>query len=303
MKILLGYRQDWRSNKPVETYSRSMHHYLEKFLRHNVTPIGEGHDIESPEEINNPTDFDLFLELECGRNSKGEHNYFQPDFNLSIPSAVWFIDSHGNGSLHHRIMDHYDHVFFAVWSCRDLFVKHKSSHFCPNATDLRWFGMSNFVHITPHLDFGFFGSRKGLPRADKMIEICEKHNWGYSVKQIGKAYRHKWPQTGEAMSACENLFNHGQKHDINLRVFESMAIGRPLINDHDTRSGIDKLFEPWEHFIPYESYTFARLEEAMLWVLENEDKAHSIAKAAYEEVRLKHTVRHRAQQIIEVVNA
>jgi spore maturation protein CgeB len=86
-----------------------------------------------------------------------------------------------------------------------------------------------------------------------------------------------------------------------LRVMESMLMKRPLISDCDPRSGMDLLFEPWVHYIPYQAYTYAGLEEAMAWTIEHPVGAGAIADAAYEEVRDKHLVSNRIIQIMEVV--
>jgi hypothetical protein len=78
---------------------------------------------------------------------------------------------------------------------------------------------------------------------------------------------------------------------------------RPLITDQDERSGLDKLFKPWVHYIPYD-YNYNGLERAMNWTIDNYyNKAMNIANAAYDEVCEKHLVKHRIDQILEVVNA
>jgi spore maturation protein CgeB len=103
------------------------------------------------------------------------------------------------------------------------------------------------------------------------------------------------------MAACRNLFNHQQKHDgPNLRVMESMLMRRPLICDNDPTSGMDKLFKAGVHYIPYESYTYNGLGEAMKFAMDNPLKAKFIADLAYDRILKSHLVEHRIEQIMEV---
>ncbi|MHA2063362.1 MAG: glycosyltransferase family protein [Candidatus Thorarchaeota archaeon] len=306
MRILVNFRQDVRDrvkpNVPIECYAKSAVKYLE-LQAHDVTTCGDNQTYNDVEDAmyNCSEGFDLFLDLDNGRDPDGELRFALPKYKdiIKCPSAVWFVDSHGHPTLHKRTAVHYDHVFFAVWAKRDLFAKHPSAHWLPNSTDMEWFGCSKFVHVTPHIDFGFYGSKTGLDRADPMVAVCEKNGWSYEVKQVGKAFRHKWPQTGEAMSACHNLFNRGQKHDgPNLRVLESMAVCRPLLTDLDPTDGMSKIFEDGVHFI---GYTPESLEEKMKWMMDNPKEAELIGQAGYDEVRRKHTIKHRVHDIIQVI--
>ena len=92
----------------------------------------------------------------------------------------------------------------------------------------------------------------------------------------------------------------GQKHDINLRTFESMAVFRPLICDVDPLNGMEQLFEEGKHYLGYEAYTFAGLEEKMLWAMSNPTECAQMAHTAYKEVLDKHLIKHRVAQMLEV---
>ena len=310
MKIALSYRVDFypmgenlsraemrhATLVPVESYARCVHAELEKL----------GHTVDNVygQEFTNPDYYDVYLELDNGRDASGELGFGRhlTRSDIGIPMAVWFVDSHGRPDLHKALAPAYDHVFFAVWDKRDLFQGHPSAHWCPNATDPRFFYTDE---VEPQFDFGFFGSKTGLDRADTMIEICKKNGWTYDVRQIGGGpFKHKWPRTCEAMQNCKVLFNHGQKHDgPNLRVLESMAVGRPLISDLEERSGMSQLFKAGEHYLDYESYTKNGLEEKMKWAMENDVYALIMADRAWHEVRAKHLIKNRVEQMLEVFNA
>lgn len=301
MKILLGFRQDFWKGRVVESYARSVLREL-RAKGCDVTAYGEGHRLVSLQEA--PNKYDLILELDNGRNAQGELGLQVEHYGnqFSCPKAVWFIDSHGQPSLHKRLAVHYDYVFFAVYSKRDLFAKHRAAIWCPNATDSNWFNDSLFPDAEIKFDFGFIGSKHGLHRAKPLIEICDHQIWSYDVRQVSKAFRHKFPHSCEAMRACRILFNHGQKHDgPNLRVVESMACKRPLITDVDPLDGMSNLFEEGKHYIGYSAYTYDDLEEKMKWALDNPQEAEKIAQNGYTEVMNKHLVKHRVQQMLEAI--
>ncbi len=315
--IVLGYRQDRDSKgEKITTYSNSTHQALVD-LGHTVTPLGQGHLNTSFDRMASSilAKQDLFIDLDCGRNSDGKLSFHCQDGPAPIPSAVRFIDSHGYPSYHKRAAGNYNHVFFAVWRRRDLFAKHPSAHWCPNASDTRYFSAAaaDNAHKThpidvegekltgshKQFDVGFFGSKGGLSRADAMKEICARHSWKVDIREIGRAKRNRWPFTAQAMDLCMVLFNKGQKHDgPNQRVIESMLMNIPLVSDRDKTDGMDKLFEEGTHYLSYESD--AELANNIDWCLREPSLAHSMALRAYKLAWEKHQVNHRVEQILEV---
>jgi hypothetical protein len=299
--ILLGYRKvlDKRGVE-VMTYSNSTHKAILD-QGHAVTPMGEGHEYEYFTDIgsNFLGQQALFIDLDCGRNSKGDLS-FQTE-KPPIPSAVRYIDTHGYPTLHKRLAENYDHVFFAVWDRRDIFTNHPSVHWCPNASDAHYF-YKDVLPVAQHearpFDVGFFGSKGGIDRADVLEEICARHSWVKDIREIGKK-GHRWPRTSEAMALCRVLFNKGQKHDgPNQRVIESMLMGRPLVTDRDPRDGMKELFEEGTHYLSYGSD--AELADNLGWCLREPSLAASMAHRAYELAYAKHQVKHRVEQILEV---
>lgn len=293
MKLMITRNKWFYEGREVDTYSGS----LVRVFRE------KGYDVV--DAVKDPnidyTGIDFLLDIDCGRDSKGQLIWQCAEKRASVPSGVLLIDTHGRPTEHRRLAKNYDHVFFAVWDKRDLFVNHPSAHFLANFTDLKWFNGEDYTDIEQTTDFLMIGSKHGLHRASPMIEVAEKYRWSTDVREVGRQWKHRWPRSAEVMATAKNLFNHGQKHDINLRIFESIAMKRPLICDCDRRSGIRQLFQPWKHFIPYE-YDYSGLEDAMIWVVNNPQKAKSIAENAYREVRKNHLAENRVQQILEVIS-
>ena len=84
-----------------------------------------------------------------------------------------------------------------------------------------------------------------------------------------------------------------------MRVFEALCSGSLLITDHATGSGLDELFNNKEHLVLYDDKD---LEETIAYYLDNEADRESIARKGRKEVLAKHTYKHRADAMIQVLN-
>ena len=191
-------------------------------------------------------------------------------------------------------------MFFAVWDKRDIFTHHSSVHWCPNASDAKYFDRYILpeLHESRPFDIGFFGSKGGIDRADVLKPMAARHAWTVDIREIGKN-GNRWPRTAESMSQCKVLYNRGQKHDgPNQRVIESMLMQRPLVTDRDPRDGMMELFTEGEHYLGYGSES--ELANNIEWCLREPSLAGSMAKRAYELAESKHQVKHRVEQILEV---
>lgn len=300
MNILVSFRQDIRRT-PVQCYAHSYVNEL-KAMGHSVITRGTNHEIQIISESDLHS-IDFILEIENGRDENGNLPFQVAGLTTNIPKVVLLIDSHGHPDLHEKIAKKYDHVFFAVWARRELFKDHKSAHWCPNATDLKWFGYENFKHVPKKNDIVFIGSKKGLIRANSLQEICNKNGWAADIREVVKPRRHRWPVTGEAMAAAKIGYNRGQKHDgPNQRVLETMAGKLPLLNDLDPTDGMDKIFVNGKHYIGYDRNNAADLEEKIFYLLDNPSKAEEIALAGYNETKEFHLVKNRVRLISEICN-
>ena len=287
---------------PLLNYGRSMCEAFQK-LGHEVLFVDKAKALSDPFFTQPDSSFDWIIDIDSGRDKTGIYWFLGGKIETSkVKKAVIFIDSHGHPDYHKELAQYYDHVFFAVWFRRDLFTEHKSTHWLPNFTDSKWFYPITDCLAGNISDFGFFGSKGGLSRAEPLKELCDKLGYSYDIRQINNQFKQRWPYTCEAMNRCEVLFNHGQKHDgPNLRVMESMACNIPLITDYDPKSGMKELFSSYKHYIPYEAYTYRGLDEAVSFCLNNPTAANEIAENAFKEVTENHLVEHRVQQILEVI--
>lgn len=296
MKILVARIKKYYEGSLIDTYSGSIVRELQT-AGHEVTETSK----DRLKDDNEYKAYDLFLDIDSGRDTDQSYKFHAYDKKVPIKSAAILIDSHGNPDMHKRIASRTDHVFFAVWDRRDLFSDHPSTTWFPNFTDLTHFDGETFTSEKTK-DFCFMGSKDGLDRADPMVKVCKDNNWTYDVDEVGRKGKHVWPRTALRMAACRFGFNHGQKHDgPNLRVMETMAMKLPLICDRDERDGKGFLFEPWHHYIPYAAYSYDGLQERMQWCIDNPEKAAVIAENAYVEVNRNHLVKNRVETVLEVV--
>ena len=91
-------------------------------------------------------------------------------------------------------------------------------------------------------------------------------------------------------------FNISIKNDLNMRCFEVMGMGVPLLTNRDV-VGIDELFEEGKHFIGYQGpdEMVAVAREA----LRHPEETARIGVAGLEEARGRHTYKHRMKVVAE----
>lgn len=75
---------------------------------------------------------------------------------------------------------------------------------------------------------------------------------------------------------------------------------RTLLTDIDKTDGMKKLFVEGHHYVGYESYTYANIEEKLTYMMDNKDKMAEIATSAYDEVRHEHLIQNRVNQMLKV---
>jgi len=131
MKIIITSLQYHWKDRVVETYAHSVTRAFQE-RGHEVIEVGPGHAITTLDEAGVEL-VDHVLELDCGRDPQGNFHFLIPPYKDQLPkgqrgsngplppNSIYFIDSHGQPSLHHRLAPQYTYVFYAVWARRDLF--------------------------------------------------------------------------------------------------------------------------------------------------------------------------------------
>ena len=82
------------------------------------------------------------------------------------------------------------------------------------------------------------------------------------------------------------------------RVYETLGRGGFLL--FPKVEGLDKEYEPYKHYIPYKMLNLEGLKEKIDYFLNNKEKRIEISNAALEYTKNKHTLTHRANQLLKI---
>lgn len=95
-------------------------------------------------------------------------------------------------------------------------------------------------------------------------------------------------------------FNHCAVQEVNMRVFEALAMGRPLLcNDDAVQNGLTDLFEDGQHLRLY--HDAPSLCTAARQLLDDPAEAARIAAAGQAEVWARHTYVHRVEALLTAI--
>jgi hypothetical protein len=190
----------------------------------------------------------------------------------------------------------YDFVFAAQRELVPHFVEAgvRHAHWLPLACSPRH---HHPVNIEPEFDLVFAGitfytvnrQRMGrLLRLHDRFDLCTGGGLG------GEDYC-------RALSQGRVVFNSSVAQDVNMRVFEAMAIGRPLLTNRDAEAnGLADLFEEGVHYLGYDDDDLLAQAECLLV---NSALRDALAANARREVLARHTYRHRVETLLQTVSA
>jgi len=89
------------------------------------------------------------------------------------------------------------------------------------------------------------------------------------------------------------ILNVAERGDLNYRVFEALAMGKPLLTPR-TGNGLLDLFEDGVHLLTYAPGDAADCAAKARWLLDHPDQAEAMGRAGKKLVDEKHRARHRA---------
>ncbi len=154
------------------------------------------------------------------------------------------------------------------------------------------------VDVAPDLDVAFVGNII-LPVHQQRHELLKRLQESFTSIAVTRAFG---DEVCGIMGRGRLAFNHCAVFDVNMRVFEAMGMGRPVLTNRDAeRNGILDLFEDGKHLILYDDEH--DIVEKAAYYLEHADEREAIARTGYETVLAKHTYLHRVDTIIETVRA
>ena len=241
-------------------------------LGHEVCPTGQGH--EGPFFI----DPDLFVWVESGGGIPATINMHI----ATCPSIAWFLDGHSQGGWHKDFARAFTHVYSAQ--------KYDVGEWLPVACDAD-------VHtpdagIEPTHDVVFVGHLYAQsPWYEKRRMMLRSLAQRYDPCVVEGAYCH---DMANAHATGRVVLNIGTLGDLNMRVFEGLCSGRPLVTDDSPGLGV--LFTEGEHLLAYTNER--ELCSAIDYLLANPDKASAMGARGREAVLAGHTYQDRARRML-----
>lgn len=212
---------------------------------------------------------------------------------LSCPTAHISIDTwHDFAEMIHARP--YDFVFAGQREFAEHFANAgcAHAHWLPLACDP---DVHHLVSVEKNHDIAFVGSiERSLhsERANRITRLAE-HFSVLADTALDSA------SMSRAYSTAKLAFNSSVAQDVNMRVFEVMAIGAPLLTNRNADvNGLFELFRDGEHLVAYDDETLLDLARAYL----HDDMAREkVAKNARAEVLAHHTYAHRVKKLLTII--
>ena len=152
------------------------------------------------------------------------------------------------------------------------------------------------VNVENDHDIAFVGATKAVVhgiRAQLLEELKQHFNVLHEKDIHGE-------EISEIFCRGKIAFNCSAVQDLNMRVFEAMAMGCVLLTNRDSDSnGLLEFFEDGKHLVTYDSAEDL-LNKARKW-LSNDAGRKNISETAHKEVLSRHTYAHRVDKIIEMI--
>lgn len=236
----------------------------------------------APANSAKPADFHFYVDW--GEDCFGGCDYVPPS-----PNAVWWIDSHLGKEYRLERSKKFDKVYLAQLNDVQYFRDNgcKDVEWLPLAAepDL-WKPMA----VAKKYDVSFIG----FLNCEKRIEYLEllfksQPNFFYGVKFFEKAV--------QKFNESRVLFNISIKDDVNMRMFEAIATGVPVLNNKISNNGQEVLFEEGKHFVGYEDK--AEMIKQANKMLENNAWAKELGEAGKNHVIKNHCYEHRMQKVLQ----
>jgi len=288
MKIILCYSDEpryWTVGSYVEKELAGQEEI--EILGHPRIPEDTG----MCEESCNP-DTDLVLVIDSGTHYKIHHHNGKLPKNCK--TAIWLSDLHRQDWAAHRLQMirewHYDHVFYAQKNFKEMVMKEGyEEHECswlPHSVDPEIF--KPMPHISKRWDIGFVGYMN--EKREKMFKILNDY-------MNSKHYSSVWAWTAaRSLNELKIGWNCAVEDDINMRIFESLATGIPLLTDRIDNNGMNDLFQEDVHFLSYGSEE--ELKEKAVRLLADSNLREVLGENGRQHVLMNHTYRNRVNTIL-----
>jgi hypothetical protein len=145
-------------------------------------------------------------------------------------------------------------------------------------------------------DVSFAGS-VALPVHQNRYDLLQRLENRVSLHIATKVFRDELCQ---AMARGRLVFNQSAVNEINMRVFEVMAMGRPLLTNREAEiNGLSDLFVDGEHLIVYDDAN--DLDKKVRYYLDHEDEREAIAHAGHQLAITQHRYLDRVDTLLTTI--
>ncbi len=288
--------------------------YLEKALREVATirscgptaseKILRAWDLEAISDRVRP--HDLPCEKVSAKAIREGFPGFRPDWILFVESGVWFempildewpspkacylIDTHLFAADHLAIASRFDVVFLAQKPYVELFRERldRPVYWLPLAADPQ---IHRPFDEPERFDVAICSSNSAIPdRRSRRLARLDIHS-------ILGQKRVFLEEMSRFLSSGKILFNSAVKDDLNMRVFESLSIGKCLLTD--SVPGLLDLFAPDVDLVVYDD---ADLVDKLRFLLANPGIRERIGASGRKKILQSHTYRHRARSLVRILS-
>lgn len=239
--------------------------------------------------------FDLHLWIDYGEDALGLPLDWYPP---KERSAYWISDAHLGYEYRMKTAKKFEHVFVAQKEFIEPLVRdgvpRETIHYLPHAFEP---DVYKPTEIIKKWDWSFIGHLNSGHRIDLLDRMCKEFpNWYLGWRNPQAPGFNSLEDVSWKLSQSRVGVNYAVKHDLNMRVFETLGTRTCLLTD--TVPDIGDFFVDREHLVLFNSIDDAM--EKMRWLLSDEPARDRIAQAGYAEARAHHTYRNRVEKILEV---
>jgi len=230
--------------------------------------------------------WDLHFEADWGEDAlAGILPYTSID--IPKPSAFWHSDTHLGYDWRLAKAKKTDFNFV----CQKRAVEEFKRDGIPNPI---WMPHAVEPMAYPHIpcikkyDLGFVGhinSQNRIDALDRMFKEFPNFFWGKRL----------FEEAAEKYCQSKVVFNISIEDDINMRTFEALSTKSFLLTNWIPT--LEELFTDGVHLVTYKTLDEA-VDKAKYYIAHDEER-EKIAEAGFNEVRSKHTFKHRVEQVLK----
>jgi hypothetical protein len=207
-------------------------------------------------------------------------------------TAAVLCDMHNNLPSRLRLAKFFDHLFVYQRNYLEVFTEHPTDHvhWMPFACDTE---VVRPIEAVRDLDVAFVG--KLVKPTHERWRITQRiaQRWRLNPQEYCQQ-----ADIPKVYSRAKIVINLPLKDDLNFRTFEAMSCGAMLLTRR-VCNGQELLFEEGQHYAAFatEEELFAKID----YYLAHEQESAQIAAAGLSEVRAKHTLELRLEQLLKTV--